>query len=144
MSAVLEQYFQFVVVDKISEMISRQFQEIKDGIEAQLKEIRIDIGGLKRPESNYSDLRIDIEALKKRVSELGQEISVKMRDDIEGCETRLIGTIKKDMQEMLSRNGKKTGVAKKPAPAMKAKAKKKVAKKATAKKATTRKKTEKK
>ncbi len=144
MSAVLEQYFQFVVVDKISEMISRQFQEIKDGIEAQLKEIRIDIGGLKRPESNYSDLRIDIEALKKRVSELGQEISVKMRDDIEGCETRLIGTIKKDMQEMLSRNGKKTGVAKKLAPATKAKAKKKVAKKATAKKATTRKKTEKK
>jgi hypothetical protein len=136
MSAVLEQYFQSVVVDKISEMISRQFQGIKDDIEAQLNEIRIDIGGLKRPDSNYADLRIDIEGLKKRVSELGQEITGKMRDDIEGCETRLIGTIKKDIQEMFSKNGKKTGVAKKRTPA-----KKKVAKKTTAKKATTKKKT---
>ncbi len=136
MSAVLEQYFQSVVVDKISEMISRQFQGIKDDLGAQYNEIRIDIGGLKGPDSNYGDLRIDIEGLKKRVSELGQEITEKMRDDIEGCETRLIGTIKKDMKEMLSKNGKKTGVAKKRTPA-----KKKVAKKATAKKATTRKKT---
>lgn len=136
MSAVLEQYFQSVVVDKISEMISRQFQEIKDDLGAQFNEIRIDIGGLKKLDSNYTDLRIDIESLKKRVSELGQEISGKMRDDIEGCETRLIGTIKKDMQEMFSKNGKKTGVARK-----QTRAKKKVAKKKVAKKATTRKKT---
>ena len=136
MSAVLEQYFQSVVVDKISEMISRQFQEIKDDLGAQFNEIRIDIVGLKKLDSNYTDLRIDIESLKKRVSELGQEISGKMRDDIEGCETRLIGTIKKDMQEMFSKNGKKTGVAKKRTPAKKAMAKKTTAKKATTKKKT--------
>ena len=141
MSAVLEQYFQSVVVDKISEMISRQFQEIKDDLGAQFNEIRIDIVGLKKLDSNYTDLRIDIESLKKRVSELGQEISGKMRDDIEGCETRLIGTIKKDMQEIFSKNGKKTGVAKKRTPAKKAMTKKTVAKKTTAKKATTKKKT---
>ncbi len=141
MSAVLEQYFQSVVVDKISEMISRQFQGIKDDLGAQFNEIRIEIGGLKSPDSNYGDLRIDIEGLKKRVSELGQEISGKMRDDIERCETSVIGTIKKDMKEMLSKNGKKTGVARKRTPAKKKMAKKKVAKKATTKKATTKKKT---
>ena len=128
MSAVLEQYFQSVVVDKIREMISNQFQEIKDDIEAQFNEMRSDIKGLKKLESNDADIRIDIESLKNRISELGQDISGKMHNDIAGCENRLIGTIRKDLKDMLS-NGKKP-VAAKPA----------TAKKATAKKVTTRKK----
>jgi len=134
MSAVLEQYFQYVVVDKIREMISDQFQEIKDDIEAQFNEMRSDIKGLKKLESNYADIRIDIESLKNRISELGRDISGKMHNDIAGCENRLIGTIRKDLNDILSKNGKKP-VAAKPATAKKA-----VARKTTAKKATTRKK----
>ncbi len=122
MSAVLEQYFQSVVVDKIREMISNQFQEIKDDIEAQFNEMRSDIKGLKKLESNDADIRIDIESLKNRISELGQDISGKMHNDIAGCENRLIGTIRKDLKDMLS-NGKKPVVAK-PATAKKATAKK--------------------
>jgi septal ring factor EnvC (AmiA/AmiB activator) len=129
MSAVLEQYFQSVVVDKIREMISNQFQEIKDDIEAQFNEMRSDIKGLKKLESNYADIRIDIESLKNRISELGQDISGKMHNDIAGCENRLIGTIRKDLKDLLSKNGEKPVVAK---PA--------TAKKVTVKKATTRKK----
>ncbi len=134
MRAVLEQYFQSVVVDKIREMISNQFQEIKDDIEAQFNEIRSDIRGLKNLESNYADIRIDIESLKNRISELGQDISGKMHNDIAGCENRLIGTIRKDLKDLLSKNGKKP-VAAKPTTVKKA-----TAKKVTAKKVTTRKK----
>ncbi len=134
MSAVLEQYFQSVVVDKIREMISDQFQEIKDDIEAQFNEMRSDIRGLKKLESNYADIRIDIESLKNRISELGQDISGKMHNDIAGCENRLIGTIRKDLKDLLSKNGKKP-VAAKPTTVKKA-----TAKKVTAKKVTTRKK----
>ena len=114
MSAVLEQYFQYVVVDKIREMISSQFQEIKDDIDAQFNEIRSDIKGLKKLESNYADIRIDIESLKNRISELGQDISGKMHNDIAGCENRLIGTIRKDLKDMLSNgsNGKKSAATK--------------------------------
>ncbi len=134
MSAVLEQYFQSVVVDKIREMISDQFQEIKDDIGAQFNEMRSDIRGLKKLESNYADIRIDIESLKNRISELGQDISGKMHNDIAGCENRLIGTIRKDLKDLLSKNGKKP-VAAKPTTVKKA-----TAKKVTAKKVTTRKK----
>jgi hypothetical protein len=129
MSAVLEQYFQYVVVDKISEMISKQFQEIKDDIEARFNEIRSDIGGVKKLESNYADIRIDIESLKNRVSELGQEIYGKMHNDIERCETSIIGTIRKDIETLLTKNGKKTELAKKQAPAKKAVARKTTTKK---------------
>jgi septal ring factor EnvC (AmiA/AmiB activator) len=128
MSAVLEQYFQSVVVDKIREMISDQFQEIKDDIEAQFNEMRSDIKGLKNLESNYADIRIDIESLKNRISELGQDLSGKMHNDIAGCENRLIGTIRKDLKDLLSKNGKKP-VAAKPVTAKKATAKKKKARK---------------
>ncbi len=135
MSAVLEQYFQSVVVDKIREMISNQFQEIKDDIEAQFNEMRSDIKGLKKLESNDADIRIDIESLKNRISELGQDISGKMHNDIAGCENRLIGTIRKDLKDMLSNgsNGKKP-VAAKPATAKKATAKKVATRKKKAKK----------
>jgi septal ring factor EnvC (AmiA/AmiB activator) len=128
MSAVLEQYFQSVVVDKIREMISDQFQEIKDDIEAQFNEMRSDIKGLKNLESNYADIRIDIESLKNRISELGQDLSGKMHNDIAGCENRLIGTIRKDLKDLLSKNGKKP-VTVKPVTAKKATAKKKKARK---------------
>ena len=114
MSAVLEQYFQYVVVDKIREMISSQFQGIKDDIDTQFNEIRSDIKGLKKLESNDADIRIDIEGLKNRISELGQDISGKMHNDIAGCENRLIGTIRKDLKDMLSNgsNGKKSAATK--------------------------------
>ncbi len=134
MSAVLEQYFQYVVVDKIREMISSQFQEIKDDIDTQFNEMRSDIKGLKKLESNAADIRIDIESLKNRISELGQDISGKMHNDIAGCENRLIGTIRKDLKDMLS-NGKKP-VATKLATTKKVI----INKKATARKATTRRK----
>ena len=93
MSAVLEQYFQTVVVDKLDNMINNQFQEMKDDLNV-LKKLKID----------YTNLRIEIESLKKQVSDSSN-----------------------DIKEMLSTNGKKV-VATKPA------AKKKVAAKKTAKK----------
>jgi ferritin-like protein len=96
--------------------------------------MRSDIKGLKKLESNYADIRIDIESLKNRISELGQDLSGKMHNDIAGCENRLIGTIRKDLKDLLSKNGKKP-VAAKPTTVKKA-----TAKKVTAKKVTTRKK----
>ncbi|MFQ5964793.1 MAG: hypothetical protein ACE5KZ_10975 [Candidatus Scalinduaceae bacterium] len=138
MSAVLEQYFQSIVVDKINEIISKQFQEIRDDLEARYNEIQSDISGLKKIESNYTDLRIEIASLKKRVADSGQEMYGRMHEDIEGCETRLIGTIKKDIQAFLTKNGKKAATTKK------ASAKKTVAKKPTAKKPAAKKKTAKK
>jgi BMFP domain-containing protein YqiC len=134
MSAVLEQYFQSVVVDKVSEMISRQFQEIKNDIETQFSEIRSDIMGLKKLDSNYADIRIDIEGLKNRISELGQDISGKMRNSIERCETNVIGTIREDIKELLTKNGKKPDVAKKLETVKKAVTKKTTTRKKAAKK----------
>ena len=98
MSAVLEQYFQTVVVDKLDNMINKQFQEMKGDLQV-----------LKKLQSDYTNLRIEIESLKKRVSDSGN-----------------------DIKEMLSKNGKKV-VAKKPV-ATKPAAKKPVAKKPAVKK----------
>ncbi|KHE92314.1 MAG: hypothetical protein K8F52_11505 [Candidatus Scalindua rubra] len=105
MSAVLETYFQHVVVDKLNKMISKQFEEMKDDLQV-LKQLR----------SDYTNLRIELETLKKRVSDSGNEI-----------------------KEILSQNGKKSEVTKKPAPAKIAVEKKPVAKKLAVKKKTTKK-----
>jgi len=98
MSAVLEQYFQTVVVDKLDNMINKRFQEMKDDLDV-LKKLKID----------YTNLRIEIESLKKHISDSDN-----------------------DIKEMLSKNGNKVvatkTAAKKPA------VKKKVAAKKTAKK----------
>ncbi len=103
MSAVLEQYFQTVVVDKLDGMISRQFQEMKD-----------DLLVLKKLQSDYTNLRIEIETLKKRVSDTTN-----------------------DLKEILSKNGNKVVAAKtttKKTVTAKPAAKKKVAAKKKAKK----------
>ena len=100
MSAVLETYFQHVVVDKLNETLSKQFEEMKD-----------DLNVLKKLQSDYTNLRIELETLKKRVSDSGNEI-----------------------KEILSQNGKKAEVTKKPAPAKVAVAKKLAVKKKTTKK----------
>ncbi len=63
MSAVLEQYFQTVVVDKLEQMINSRFQEMRD-----------DLQMLKKLQSDYTNLRIELETLKKRVSDSGNEI----------------------------------------------------------------------
>ena len=95
MSAVLETYFQHVVVDKLNETLSKQFEDMKDDLQV-----------LKKLQSDYTNLRIELETLKKRVSDSGNEI-----------------------KEILSQNGKKAVATKKPAPAKIAVAKKPVAKK---------------
>ncbi len=63
MSAVLEQYFQTVVVDKLDDMINRRFQEMKDDFQ-ELKKLKID----------YTNLRIEIESLKKHISDSNNDI----------------------------------------------------------------------
>ncbi len=105
MSAVLETYFQHVVVDKLNETLSKQFEDMKN-----------DLHVLKKLQSDYTNLRIELETLKKRVSDSGNEI-----------------------KELLSKNGKKAAAAKKPAPAKKVAEKKPVAKKLAVKKKTTKK-----
>ncbi len=103
MSAVLEQYFQTVVVDKLDNMINNQFQEIKDDLQV-LKKLKID----------YTNIRIEIETLKKRVSDSSNEL-----------------------KEMLSKNGKNVVTTKpsvKKATTTKPAARKTVAKKPVVKK----------
>ncbi len=100
MSAVLETYFQHVVVDKLNETISKQFEEMKD-----------DLHVLKKLQSDYTNLRIEIETLKKRVSDANN-----------------------DIKEMLSQNVKRAVATKRPAPAKIAVAVKPLAKKPVAKK----------
>ncbi len=102
MSAVLETYFQHVVVDKLNETLSKQFEEMKNDLQV-----------LKKLQSDYTNLRIELETLKKRVSDSGNEI-----------------------KEILSQNGKKPAATKKPAPAKIAVTKKPVAKKLSVKKKT--------
>ncbi len=99
MSAVLEQYFQTVVVDKLDNMITKQFQEMKD-----------DLNVLKKLQSDYTNLSIEIESLKKRVTDPSDDIK----------------------ETSLPKNGK-TIVAQKPV-SNKAVIKKPAAKKAVAKK----------
>ncbi|ODS34127.1 MAG: hypothetical protein SCARUB_00697 [Candidatus Scalindua rubra] len=118
MSAVLEQYFQTVVVDKINETISKQFQEIKDDLDIRYNKISSDISGLRNLESNYNNLLNEIESLKKQLSASGQEIS---------------GTIQKGTKELSEKIDKKLEATKTTAPAKNAIAKKPTAKK-TAKK----------
>lgn len=105
MSAVLETYFQHVVVDKLNETLSKQFEDMKDDLQV-----------LKKLQSDYTNLRIELETLKKRVSDSGNEI-----------------------KEILSQNGKKAVATKKPALAKIAVTKKPVAKKLAVKKKTTKK-----
>ena len=104
MSAVLEQYFQTVVVDKLDNMITKQFQEMKD-----------DLHVLKKLQSDYTNLSIEIESLKKRISNPSD-----------------------DIKEILPKNGK-TIVAQKPA-ANKTVIEKPAAKKTVAKKTAVKKK----
>ena len=110
MSAVLEQYFQHVVVDKINDLISNRFKELKVELDAK-----------------FSEFRLDLESVKKNVSDSGQDICEKMQ---------------KELKELLAENGKKIVESKKPLPAKStvstkkpAGAKKTVVKKAPAKKA---------
>jgi len=110
MSAVLETYFQHVVVDKLNKTISKQFEEMRDDLQV-LKQLR----------SDYTTLRTELETLKKRVSDSGNEI-----------------------KEILSQSGKKAVATKRPAPAKIAVAVKPVAKKPVAKKLAVKKKTTKK
>ncbi len=110
MSAVLEQYLQAVVVDKLDKTISKQFQEMKDDLHV-LKKLKLD----------YTNLRIEIESLKKYVSDSNN-----------------------DIKEMLSQNSKKAAATKKPAPAKIAVAVKPLAKKPVVKKPAVKKKTTKK
>ncbi len=62
MSAVLETYFQHVVVDKLNETLSKQFEGMKDDLQV-----------LKKLQADYTNLRIELETLKKRVSDSGNE-----------------------------------------------------------------------
>ena len=64
MSAVLETYFQHVVVDKLNETITKQFEEMREDLQV-----------LKQLKSDYSSLRIELDTLKQHFSESGNEIN---------------------------------------------------------------------
>ena len=95
MSAVLETYFQHVVVDKINETITRQFEEKREDLQV-----------LKQLKSDYTSLRTELDTLKQRFSESGNEIN-----------------------EMIAKTGKKTVATKKKPVAKKLAVKKKTTKK---------------
>ncbi|HJO56237.1 MAG TPA: hypothetical protein QF423_06140 [Candidatus Scalindua sp.] len=99
MSAVLETYFQHVVVDKLNETIAKQFEEMREDLQV-----------LKQLKSDYTSLRTELDTLKQRFLESGNEIN-----------------------EMLTKTSKKAVATKKPA------AKKTTTKKLTVKKKTTKK-----
>ncbi len=99
MSAVLETYFQHVVVDKINETITKQFEEMREELQV-----------LKQLKSDYASLRTELDTLKQRFAESGDEIN-----------------------EMIAKTGKKAVATKKPA------AKKTTTKKLAVKKKTTKK-----
>jgi regulator of replication initiation timing len=96
MSAVLETYFQHVVVDKLNETISKQFEEMREDLQV-----------LKQLKSDYSSLRTELDTLKQRFSESGNEIN----------------------EMLLAKPGKKAVAKKKPATAKKLAVKKKTTKK---------------
>lgn len=100
MSAVLETYFQHVVVDKLNETISKQFEGMREDLQV-----------LKQLKSDYTSLRTELDTLKQRFSESGNEIN-----------------------EMLTKTSKKAVATKKPATAKKTVAKKLAVKKKTTKK----------
>ncbi len=100
MSAVLETYFQHVVVDKLNETITKQFEEMREELQV-----------LKQIKSDYASLRTELDTLKQRFSESGNEIN-----------------------EMIAKTGKKAVATKKPAAAKKPAAKKLAVKKKTTKK----------
>ncbi len=81
MSAVLETYFQHVVVDKLNETITKQFEEMREELQV-----------LKQIKSDYASLRTELDTLKQRFSESGNEIN-----------------------EMIAKPGKKAVATKKPA-----------------------------
>ena len=95
MSAVLETYFQHVVVDKLNETIAKQFEDMKEELQV-LKQLRTD----------YTSLRTELDTLKQRFSESGNEIN-----------------------EMIAKTGKKAVATKKPAAAKKTTTKKLTVKK---------------
>ncbi len=95
MSAVLETYFQHVVVDKLNETIVKQFEDMKEELQV-LKQLRTD----------YTSLRTELDTLKQRFSESGNEIN-----------------------EMISKTGKKAVATKKSASAKKTTTKKLTVKK---------------
>jgi regulator of replication initiation timing len=100
MSAVLETYFQHVVVDKLNETITRQFEEMREDLQV-----------IKQLKSDYTSLRTELDTLKQRFSESGNEIN-----------------------EMLAKTSKKAVATKKPATTKKPVAKKLAVKKKTTKK----------
>jgi regulator of replication initiation timing len=100
MSAVLETYFQHVVVDKLNETITKQFEEMREDLQV-----------IKQLKSDYSSLRTELDTLKQRFSESGNEIN-----------------------EMLAKTSKKAVATKKPATKKKPVAKKLAVKKKTTKK----------
>jgi regulator of replication initiation timing len=100
MSAVLETYFQHVVVDKLNETITKQFEEMREDLQV-----------IKQLKSDYSSLRTELDTLKQRFSESGNEIN-----------------------EMLAKTSKKAVATKKPATTKKPVAKKLAVKKKTTKK----------
>ncbi len=95
MSAVLETYFQHVVVDKLNETITKQFEEMREDLQV-----------LKQLKSDYTSLRTELDTLKQRFSESGNEIN-----------------------EMLAKTGKKAVATKKKPVAKKLAVKKKTTKK---------------
>ncbi len=95
MSAVLETYFQHVVVDKLNETITKQFEEMREDLQV-----------LKQLKSDYSSLRTELDTLKERFAESGNEIN-----------------------EMLAKTGKKAVATKKKPVAKKLAVKKKTKKK---------------
>ncbi len=93
MSAVLETYFQHVVVDKLNETITKQFEEMREDLQV-----------LKQLKSDYTSLRTELDTLKQRFSESGNEIN----EMIANTGKKAVATKKKPVAKKLAVKKKTT------------------------------------
>ncbi len=113
MGALLEQYFQNVVVDKIDETVAKHCQEVKNNLGATVVD-KIDKTVAKHCQGIKNNLEAECSENKSKIKRLSVEIE--------------------NLKKQVSDSGKKAETTKKQTPAQKTPAKKPVAKKAPAKK----------
>jgi len=113
MGALLEQYFQNVVVDKIDETVAKHCQELKNNLEAVVVD-KIDKTVAKHCQGIMNNLEAECREIKSKIKRLSVEIE--------------------NLKKQASGSGKKSETTKKQTSAQYPRAKKPVAKKAPAKK----------
>ena len=103
MSSVIEQFFRSVVVKSINDEISKHFQGIKDDLEDRCDKIQKEVNRFKKLDSSYTDLRVEIEDLKKLVSGSGVNKPVTVKSVEQKLDdSNIINTLKKEIQAVKS------------------------------------------